>query len=152
MDFEIKFVPKLEIPFVEVISQFVFEYVASANVAVVDMLQCLFVLKGTNPAEWEEVKKASKNLDDMKVTDVIDLIKDLGNKVPMIRIDGKSGLVTINYRQQQVLDFRHPHFFDHLELILDHMLNYDDLSQFSLSIENASCSIRDSQDCEPDLH
>lgn len=163
-----------KIPIAETIIEYITDFCAAKNAAVLALDKTLLIMKKVTPKEWKEAQKiliesktqnhrkssifgpptfnsfVPNNWNDYPQSEAVKNIGQWGKKVPMINITEKEGTVQISYRKQLILDFRDPRFLDHLELILTHVLEQDDLSQFSLPIENVSCSIHYSQDCEHD--
>lgn len=176
----VKSMSETKIPIAEIIVEYITDFCAVKNVAVFALDKTLLIMKKVTPKEWKEAQKiliesktqsrptticSSGELssifgpptfnsfvpnNDYHQSEAVKNIGQWGKKVPMINITEKEGTVQISYRKQLILDFRDPRFFDQLELVLDHVLKQDDLSLFSLPIENASCSIHYSQDCEHD--
>jgi hypothetical protein len=134
MDHEIRirFEEEPQIPVVEVIAEFIVNFCEERGTAVSTMgTALLMIMKGTTPEQWDEVQKKT-DITKVDTKDAVKLIKSWGKEFPFIQINDKDGEVRINYQRQLVLDFRDPHFFDHLEQVLLHSLEQSDLSRFSL--------------------
>ena len=140
----IKFVPKSDLPIVEVIGEFIADFYAKRHIAICNIGDSLlFVLKDTTPDNWEQTIQNIEQFEKLPLPDAVQLIKEWGRKYPFIQIIEAHGQVSIMYWQNVVLDFRHPQFFDHLEAALKHVAENDDFSQFSLRPETASSSDHD---------
>ena len=66
------------------------------------------------------------------------LWKMFGDEFPLIAIGSFDGSmyetgIMIQYKQAILLDFSHPQFFLDFDKLLNHLIDYDDLSQFVLS-------------------
>lgn len=139
----IEFVPKSDLPIVEVIHEFISDLFAKQKMAVCGFgCALLFVLKDIAPDDWEQIQKM-ENIEDLTIPNVIQLVKEWGVKYPFIQTSEKHGTVSIMYSQNVILYFQHPQFFDHLEAVLKHVAKNDDLSQFSLRPGTVSSSDHD---------
>lgn len=140
----IKFVPKSDLPIVEVIREFITDFYAKRQIAICGIGDSLlFVLKDTTPDNWEQTIQNIEQFEKLPLPDAVQLIKEWGRTYPFIQIIEAHGNISIMYYQTVVLDFRHPQFFDHLEAALKHVAENDDLSQFSLRPGTASSSDHD---------
>lgn len=136
----------------KVIIEFIIDFCGVENVAAVAIgEQLLFIEK---KATVKELNEAEQQWMEQPMTwnkqYAEYMCNMLAGEIAPVVYFGNDGIVKIKYRQSVNLDFQDPNFFDQLELVLDHVLKQDDLSLFSLPIENASCSIHCSQDCEHD--
>lgn len=140
----IRFVPKSDLPIVEVIGEFITDFYAKRDMMICNIGDSLlFVLKDTTPDKWELTIQNIEHFEKLKLPDAVQLIKEWGRTYPFIQIIEAHGQVSIMYWQTVVLDFRHPQFFDHLEAVLKHVVENDDLSQFSSRPEIVSSSDHD---------